>query len=165
MRGSAMISDACAPNTSSSAPSSRVCLSFGCSKQAAGNDARYEAREEHGKIDCWHGQPSFIPAGFSFLSVLPPRCLRLVAGLRGGAGREVRLESGILGGTGHTPHIMNLIASRFHILALVLNLLLRFARLAWRRGGSASTTAQSFHPVAAVHLAASQFPAHCRPAR
>ena len=84
MRGSAMISDACAPNTSSSAPSSRVCLSFGCSKQAAGNDARYEAREEHGKIDCWHGQPSFIPAGFSFLSVLPPRCLRLVAGLRGG---------------------------------------------------------------------------------
>jgi hypothetical protein len=79
-----MISDACAPNISSSAPSSRVCLSFGCSKQAAGNDARYEAREEHGKIDCWHGQPSFIPAGFSFLSVLPPRCLRLAAGLRGG---------------------------------------------------------------------------------
>ena len=110
--------------------------------------------------------PAFVHPGGVFLFECLAAPMSEVSGRPpGGAGREVRLESGILGGTGHTPHIMNLIASRFHILALVLNLLLRFARLAWRRGGSASTTAQSFHPVAAVHLAASQFPAHCRPAR
>jgi hypothetical protein len=79
----------------------RGCLSFSRCKQAAGNDARYDARDEHGKIDCWHRQPhsprwdfllECLTAPMSDVSGRPP----------GGkeAGRKVRLGER---GSGRVP--------------------------------------------------------------
>jgi hypothetical protein len=91
-----------------------------------GDDARYDARDEHGKIDCWHRQPH-SPRWDFLLECLTAPMSDVSGRPRGGkeAGRKVRLgERGVWEGTWTSLYDMASIASGFRILALVVKLLL-----------------------------------------